>query len=353
MAHVSAKVLSEIIIVDAVIEEARKEWEKRQRGRRRIEQWVIKLMPAGMIVMAVVFYMLSAPHTSYLLNMITPGRGDVAPIGWEFGIIIVAAFIAAGWQNWVTQSILWILLGLSVLINIAGGFIAVINAAEINLAGETIGGLLGRVGELPATYQIVLILTFPIGFVIPIIAKFTGEAVVKMTLGIVRFETQNDEERWIQERPMVAHSALFQAAIQKGAGAKTAGNWAAAVVQALYREDVRRMSAAVGEQRIRVLDLERLPIGFRTQIGQLGQSAPVLNNFQNQQAGEITPSKDTNNSPVLRLSKKDAIEWLRNNLHMSAKHPKEICKAYMMEVHGFESDSGYKTFERAKQELGL
>lgn len=353
MAHVSAKVLSEIIQIDSVIEEARKEWDKRQRGRRRVEQWLVKLLPAGMIVMAIVFYLLSAPHTSFLLNMITPGRGDVAPIGWEFGIIIVAAFIAAGWRNWVTQSILWILLGLSVLINIAGGFIAVINAAEINLGAETVGGLLNRVGELPATYQIVLILTIPIGTVIPIIAKFTGEAVVKMTLGVVRFETQNDEERWIQERPMVAHSALFQAAIKEGAGAKTAGNWAAAVVQSLYREDVQQMSAeAIGGQRIRVLDTERRPIGFLPQSGQSGQSAPVLSIPQNPSAGEIVPSKDTNNSPVVRLSKRDAVEWLRSNPHMLGKHPREMCKAYMLEVHGFESDSGYKTFERAKSELG-
>lgn len=353
MAHVSAKVLSEIIDIDAVVEESRREWDKRQRGRLRFEQWIVRLMPVGMVIMAVVFYALSAPHTSYLLNMITPGSGQFAPIGWEFGILVVAAFIAAGWHNLLTATILWTLLGLSVVINIAGGFIAVINAAEVNLANETVGGLLSRVGELPATYQIVLVLTIPIGFIIPIIAKFAGEAIVKMTLGLVRFETQNAEERWIQERPVVAHSALFQAAIKEGAGAKTAGNWAASVVQGLFREDVRQMSAAaVSGQRIRVLDLQRRPIGF---LPQSGQSQTVQHDFspaQNPSAGEILPSKDTSNSPVVRLSKRDAIEWLQNNPHMLGKHPREMCKAYMLEVHGFESDSGYKTFERAKSELG-
>jgi hypothetical protein len=355
MGYVSAKVLSETINIDEVSEGARKEWDKRQRGRRRVEQWVIRLLPVGMIVMAVVFYLLSAPHTSFLLNLITPGRGDIAPIGWEFGIIIVAAFIAAGWNNWLTKSILWTLLGLSVLINIAGGFIAVINANEIELASETVGGLLGRVGELPATYQIVLLLTLPIGFVIPIIAKFTGEAVVKMTLGLVRFETQNDDERWIQERPMVVHSALMQAAIKMGAGAKTAGNWAAAVVQSLYREDVQRMGAdAVGNQRIRIVEPAHQPMGFLRRIGQPGQSNAVLSPAQNQNGADNLPSTDNNTSPVVRLSKKQIVEWLQQQpAEVQALHPKAMCKMYMAQEHGFESEAGYKTFERAKQDLGL
>lgn len=350
MAYVSAKVLNEIINIDEVVEEARTTWEKRQRSRRRLEQWLVKALPAGLVVMSGIFYGLSAPHTAALLTLITPQIGPIAPLGFELGILTLSALREAGWKSHANVAMLLILLILSVVINVAGAFIGVVSAAtDTSLASDTLPGLLSKYDTLPAIMQVVLALIAPVGAMIPVMAKLTGEAVMKLALGKVALETQSDDARWIQERPMIVHSALFQAATKTGAGAKTAGNWAAAVVKSLFREDILETGiAAVSDQRIVILEPSRSPMGFLRGIGQSGQSAPVLSVSENQQPLPIVPSKDRDS---IRLSKKAIVEWLRDNPQVHHLHPKQMCEVYMETIHGFKSDSGYKTFERAIQEL--
>lgn len=348
MAYVSAKVLSETINIDEVIEEARKTWDKRNRSRRRLEQWLVRLLPVGLVVMTAIFYGLSAPHTAALLTLITPTFGPFAPLGFELGILTLSALREAGWRSRSNTAMLLTLLILSVIINIAGAFIAVVSVAtNSSLASDTLSGLLSRFDTLPASIQVVLFLIAPVGAVIPIMAKMTGEAVMKLALGKVSLEMQSDDERWLQERFMVAQSALLQAAISSGAGAKTAGNWAAAVVQQLYREDVR-MVGAISQQRVRFVEEQRQPAGFLRGLSKTVQ--PVLSVSEKADTAGNPLSKDTG---LPRLSKRDAIEWLRANEQMQSLHPRAMCKAYMMEKHGIESEAGYKTFERAKQDLGL
>lgn len=77
--------LSELVNIGQVEQEARRLWDIQQRKRRRIEHWLIRALPVGLLIMACVFYALSAPHTAYIINLITPGWGWTAPIGFELG----------------------------------------------------------------------------------------------------------------------------------------------------------------------------------------------------------------------------------------------------------------------------
>lgn len=360
MGYVSAKVLSESIDIDEVIEGARADWESRQRKRRSLEKWLIKSLPFGMVAMVIIFYGLSAPHTALLLGLITPTFVGqyFAPFGWELGVLIFSALREAGWHGRLTGTVLWVLLILSVVINVAGAFIAVVSAgAGVDLQLDTVEQLLGRFGTLPATYQVVLVLLVPIGAVIPIIAKLAGEGVVKLAMGTVTLESQSDDERWLEARFMVVQSALFQAGIKAGAGAKTAGNWAAAVVSNIYREDTRQANA-VSNKRVRFVEQAAQPMGFlrgNNLSGRQSDALSVPDDISNSDdVRDNTPSKDTTAMPTVRLSKKEVVAWLEQQpTDIQGMHPRAMCRVYMQQEHGFESEVGYKTFERAKQTLGL
>lgn len=357
MAYVSAKVLSEQINIDEIKEQARDDWGKRQRKRRSLEKWIVRLLPVGLVTMTVIFYGLSAPHTAALLTLITPSFGGIAPLGFELGVLTLSALREAGWRSWSNALMLFILLALSVVINIAGAFIAVVSlATNSNLMSDTLTGLLSRFDSLPATIQVVLLLIAPVGAMIPVMAKLTGEAVMKLALGKVTLETQNDDAMWANERAMVVRSALYQAAIKAGAGSKTAGNWAGSVVENIYRDDVRQQRvAAIGTNRVGGLrDLVRRPIGFLGQSHDLSQSqeSPIVPQ-ENIVVSQTAPVTDRNDSPALRLSKKDVSRWLESNPQVHHLSNREITKIYMAEKFGVETDAGYKTIERARRELGL
>jgi hypothetical protein len=321
MGYVSAKVLSEMIDIDGVIEEARDTWEKRQRKRRSLEKWIVRLLPVGLVIMTAIFYGLSAPHTAALLSLITPGFGTVAPLGFELGVLTLAALREAGWRSMTNTVMLLILLALSIVINIAGAFIAVVSlATSTSLSTDTLAGLLARFDTLPATIQVVLMLIAPVGATIPVMAKLTGEAVMKLALGKVTLETQSNDEQWGHERSMVVNSALYQAAIKAGAGSKTAGNWATSVVENIYRDDVQQGSArAVSNQRVGIRELVKRPVGFLTNSANGANLANVPNS--NQDSSQVQNDSNPMNSPSGYTKRMDAKSVTRTYFQ---KHPENL-----------------------------
>lgn len=242
MTQLTKKDLSLKINIGEIEESARAKWDKQQTRRRNISQWLVRLLPPALIVMLLVFYMLSAPHTAELLDRITPGMGRVAPIGFELGVLIVAALREAGWKNaeWrkdITRWILYCLLGISICINVAGGFIAVIaSSLPEGVMTSNIETLLGQFPVLPAVSQIVLILVLPLGVIISIMVKFAGEAVVKFSLNKITLTAQTDADLWLKDRRKALQQGLYEAAIKLGAGAVTAGDWSQQMVTHWYRE---------------------------------------------------------------------------------------------------------------------
>ncbi len=357
MAYVSIKVLSETLNIDTIIEDARQEWQKRENKRRSLEKWLVRLIPIGLIIMAVVFYLLSAPHTAGIVNIITPEYGKLAPIAWELGIVIVSALIEAGWRKTMVFALLWTLVLMSVFINIAGAFIAVIESgSSAALSSDTFLQLLERYGGLPATYQVVLFLVVPIGAVIPLMAKAVGEILIKLAMGRVKLETESDEMRWIKERTRVVYGALFNAALKAGAGTATAGNWANAVTKQIFRETVVPQHDLPEQASTRSIEAPQVGFGaiaHRQGLDSPGQSGALIQSSQNPVVLDTANSKDNNGLSSVRLSRKDLVTWMEQHPEHQSKHPRALSKLYMLEKHGVESDSGYKSFERVKKEMGL
>lgn len=365
MAYVSMKVLSETLNIDQIAEDAHSQWVKRENKRRSLERWLVRLIPIGLLVMAVVFYLLSAPHTAGIVNLITPEYGKLAPIAWELGIVIMSALIEGGLRTRLSKGVLWTLVYMSIAINVAGSFIAVVESGSgsMDITRDTMAQLFGRYGTLPATYQVVLLLVIPIGAVIPLIAKAVGEILIKLAMGRIKLETESDEMKWVKERTRVVYGALFNAALKAGAGSATAGNWAQSIAERIFKEPVFEEPAAISQQRAAATNTAQPQpaMGFsayaQTRLGQsqdsLGQSNTSPLSSENSVVSPVATSKDTFGQSTIRLSRKDVAEWLNENAAIAGKHPRELCRLYMREKHGIDSDSGYKSFERAKKEMGL
>lgn len=361
--YVSIKILQESINITEVEKEARATWEREHRKRRRVEQWIIRLLPFGLILMTMIFYGLSAPHTAALMSLITPTFVGqyLAPLGFELGILIIAALLEAGMRSRAAHLVLWVLLILSIVINIAGAFIAVVSLATgVVLEADTVDQLLQRFTSLPATYQVVLALVPFIGAAIPVVAKLSGEVVVKIALGKIRLERESDEQLWAKESAKVMHGALLQTAMKMGAGVKTAGNWATSVAEQMYAfrpvEPQGSTAKAVGKPFSVSSDQPSRAMGFLAQNlvpGQFKSPSGLVEKFENVESGLVYEEKDSSDSKLPRLSKKHVTEWLTAHPEYHMRSDRDVSRAYMLDAFGIDSESGYKTIQRAKKDIGL
>jgi hypothetical protein len=313
MAQITAKDLSTLISIGDVEETARQNWERTQRRRRGISQWLVRSLPVALMIMLIVFYALSAPHTAELLNKITPGVGWLAPVGFELGVLIVAALREAGWRspNWrtdLTRWILYLLLLMSIAINVAGGFVSVVSVSlDTDIQGNTLQAMLSLFPELPATAQIVLMLVIPMGVLIPIMGKFAGEAVIKFSLNKISLSTENDEDRWLKDRRKLLQQALYAAAVKLGAGAVTAGDWSQRMVYHWYKEAVQeRVTTTEAYASTRLPDAAAMPVptanrdfGFAALADNrtIGQYGLTGNSVQQGQSEPLAPVHNVHENP--------------------------------------------------------
>lgn len=351
--------LSELIDIGAVEVEARKLWEKQQRRQRRLEQWMVRLMPFGLLVMAIVFYLLSAQHTAMIVNMITPGWGWVAPIGFELGIVIIAAIREARWRSWFTWAIMMTLIGMSIIINVSGGFLSIVDfGIETDISKLTTMQLVDRFGILPAALQVALSIVIPFGVAIPVLASMVGESLVKLAMGRIKLQGDDDNARWINEMGRVMYNALLHAALKTGAGATTAAKWARAVSSGMSDYD------PVVDARARGLAAHEPSaagaMGFLAIRGQkvLSQDSPGQSEqmFGSQNAtvaenAQVQNDRKDGLAQTVRVKKEDVVAWMRGREDWQHLSDRDVARMYMQEKFGVDSDSAYKTVQRARKDV--
>lgn len=372
---VTMKNLQEQIVIHDVERDARARWDRQRRRSRRLEQWIVRGLPFAVLIMAIVFYTLSAPHTAGILDLITPGWGRYAPIGWELGILAIAALIEVGARKRIMHAVLYTLLVMAIVINVAGAFIAVTEYAAPGAAGvadATFADLLARYGGLPARYQVVLLLVVPVGAVIPVIAKLTGEIIIRLALGSIKLERTSDDVLWARDAHKVMHAALMQAALACGAGVKTASGWALSVADNLYAyrpplppDDARAATLPAPTPAARaggIIAFHEMSARHLGQMGQLGQSQTDFENIELSQTGgknalnareiDRKDSPDAGQSQLSqRVSKRHVGEWLAERPELLARSDRDIARLYMQDVFGMDSDSAYKTVQRARKDI--
>src|SRR5476651_582815 len=82
--------MNEMINVEAIYRQERQRWMREEAPRKSLRDMIAESVPYWIILVALVLYGLSAPHTASIFDKLTPGWGWIAPIGVEFGLLYTA-----------------------------------------------------------------------------------------------------------------------------------------------------------------------------------------------------------------------------------------------------------------------
>src|SRR5260221_291791 len=123
--------MSTVIDVETIYRETRQRWFREEAPRKTPRDVITDSVPYWIVLVALVLYGLSAPHTAAVFDKLTPGWGWLAPIGVEFGLLYAAfrrrlarnTHEPVPWMLWALELLLFIT---AMLVNGAGAFSSVI-----------------------------------------------------------------------------------------------------------------------------------------------------------------------------------------------------------------------------------
>ncbi len=210
--------MSEMLNMETIYRQERQRWMKEEAPRRSFREVLTGSVPYWIILVALVLYGLSAPHTAGVFDKLTPGWGWLAPIGVEFGLLYAAfrrrlakaEHEALPWTLWALESLLFLT---AMLVNGAGSFTSVIAASQ--LTNLSFAAIVEQFGLLPATSQAALIMAFLSAFIIPIGALVAGDGLAALAL---ERRTGNNfrEQRWQEVEFTVIYRAVYVRYLQQG-----------------------------------------------------------------------------------------------------------------------------------------
>lgn len=242
--------MDEMPNVETIYRQERRRWLKEEAPRKAVRDYLMESVPYWVVLIALVLYSLSAPHTAKVFNMLTPGWGWTAPVGVEFGLLYTAfRRRLAKVENQVLPWTLWaleILLFLTaMLVNGAGSFASVIEVTHLERL--SFSGIVDAFSHLPATTQAALIMAVLSAFIIPIGVLVAGEGLA--SLALERRHGQNyREQRWLEVEFTVIYRAVFVRYLQSGLSDKEARHRAHAEVRGYLTQlrppDVQLLSAS-------------------------------------------------------------------------------------------------------------
>jgi len=210
--------MNELINVEAIYRQERQRWMREEAPRRSLRDHIAESVPYWIILVALVLYGLSAPHTASIFDKLTPGWGWIAPIGVEFGLLYtafrrrVARFASekVTWTLWLLEILLFLT---AMLVNGAGAFTSVVSA--IDLQQLSFAALVEQFGALPATSQAAIVMAVLSAFIIPIGALVAGEGLALLVL-----ERRNGlnlrEAEWREVAFLTTYRAMFVRYLHSG-----------------------------------------------------------------------------------------------------------------------------------------
>jgi hypothetical protein len=168
-------------------------------------------VPYWIVLVALVLYGLSAPHTAAVFDKLTPGWGFIAPIGVEFGLLYSAfrrrlareALKATPWTLLALEILLFLT---AMLVNGAGAFSSVVSTTRLDTLSFT--AIVEQFGNLPATSQAALVMAGLSAFIIPIGASVAGEGLAALVLER-RIGLDLRELCWREAEFTVTYRAVF------------------------------------------------------------------------------------------------------------------------------------------------
>jgi hypothetical protein len=245
-------VMSEINIHD-IYRQERSRWLREEAPRKSLRDVIAESVRYWIILVALVLYGLSAPHTASVFDKLTPGWGWIAPIGVEFGLLYTAfrrrvshsASERVSWTLWFLEVLLFLT---AMLVNGAGAFTSVVTS--MNLDQLSFAALVEQFGTLPATSQAALVMAVLSAFIIPIGTLVAGEGLALLVLER-RTGLDMREAQWQEVAFTTTYRALFVRHLQSGLPDKDARQKALAEAKGYLGagrpSSVRSLSAGSGQ----------------------------------------------------------------------------------------------------------
>jgi len=210
--------MNEILDIATIYRQERQRWLREEAPRKAIRDRIADSVPYWIILVALVLFGLSAPHTASVFDKLTPRWGWIAPIGVEFGLLYSAfrrRLAKANqetlpWTLWALEVLLFLT---AMLVNGAGSFTSVVAATQLD--SLSFSAITDGFGQLPATSQAALIMALLAAFIIPIGTLVAGEGLAALALE-QRSGSDFREQRWQEVEFTVIYRALFVRYLQQG-----------------------------------------------------------------------------------------------------------------------------------------
>ncbi|MCC7451629.1 MAG: hypothetical protein IT324_29750 [Anaerolineae bacterium] len=210
--------MNEILDIEVIYRQERERWFKEEAPRKSVRDVIADSVPYWIVLVAIVLYGLSAPHTASVFDKLTPGWGWLAPIGVEFGLLYAAFRRRLGrdtmektaWTLWALEALLFVT---AMLVNGTGAFASVVLSTQLD--NLSFAAIVERFGILPATSQAALIMAGLAAFIIPIGALVAGEGLAALALER-RSGVDFREIRWREVEHKVIYRAVFVRYLQSG-----------------------------------------------------------------------------------------------------------------------------------------
>ena len=225
--------MSELLDMEGIYRQERQRWLREEAPRTSFRERLASSVPYWIILVALVLYGLSAPHTAGVFDKLTPGWGWIAPIGVEFGLLYAAfrrrlahaAKESLAWTLWALEILLFLT---AMLVNGAGAFASVI--AAVQLESLSFAAIAEQFGLLPATSQAALIMAGLSAFIIPIGALVAGEGLAALALERTA-QADPKEDLWQAVEFKVVYRAVYVRYMQQGIAERDARQRAFAEVR--------------------------------------------------------------------------------------------------------------------------
>lgn len=240
--------------VEAMRESARERFFAKHRKRRKLKELSFRELieasvPNWLIIVAFALFLLSAPHTVRMFNMLTPGFGGAGVLLCEFGLLYIAFRRRMEMKNNSKLPLpLWGLLALlfitAVIVNGAGALLAVIDATgtqELSMQN-----ILDKLGTMSVVSQVGLSLVPFVAFIIPIGSVIAGEGLASFVLE----GKKSDEDvvnEWNETEQISTYHIAFSYLVQQGMNARDAKRKAGAAVKNYFADQGKKSAPADNE----------------------------------------------------------------------------------------------------------
>lgn len=245
--------MNNILDMETIYREERSRWFKEDAPRRSFRDVVATSVPYWIVIVALVLFALSAPHTAAIFDMLTPGWGFIAPIGVEFGLLYAAfrrrlARSSAYRLPWTLLALEVLLFLTAILVNGAGSFVAVVEATDLDTL--SFAAIIEGFGSIPATSQAALVMAALSAFIIPIGTLVAGDGLANLTLE-QREQHDYRQIKWQEVEFTIIYRAVFVRYLQQSLPEKEARKRAMAEVKGYLSagrsSGVRSLSAGSGQ----------------------------------------------------------------------------------------------------------